>query len=116
MLLVASNDDRDEIESQVGNISRNWQRPGVAADLASVAASEPFQCRRCWWEDVSARAYTAGATILTDDRMALEFSRAACVAHQQRRKTALRLVAVRRFPHSSDEPGNRPITGNAAEP
>ena len=30
VLLVASNDDRDDITSRLANIERNWQRPGVA--------------------------------------------------------------------------------------
>ena len=75
VLLVASNDDRADIESRLGNIARNWQRPGVAIDLASVAASEPFSIASLLTGRPRELArYTTGASILTDDRMALEFS------------------------------------------
>jgi spermidine synthase len=75
VLLVASNDDGAPIESRMDNIERNWLRPGVAADLASVAATEPFSVSSLLVGRPRELAhYTAGAAILTDDRMALEFS------------------------------------------
>ena len=75
VLLVASNGDRDDLEAHIGNIERNWQRNGVATDLASVAALEPFSVSSLLTAGPRQLAtYTAGAPVLTDDRMALEFS------------------------------------------
>jgi len=75
VLLVGSNDDRDDIASRLPNLAHNWQRPGVADDLATVAAVEPFSVASLLSAEPDQLAhYTAGATLLTDDRMALEFS------------------------------------------
>jgi spermidine synthase len=75
VLLVGSNDDRNDIASRLPNIARNWQRPGVANDLAAVAASEPFSVVSLLSAGPDQLAhYTDDATLLTDDRMALEFS------------------------------------------
>jgi len=63
------------VASRLPNIARNWQRPGVADDLAAVAASEPFSVVSLLSAGPDQLAhYTAGAAVLTDDRMALEFS------------------------------------------
>jgi spermidine synthase len=75
VLLVASNDESDDIVSRVANIDRHWQRPGVAADLATVDASEPFSVSSLLAAGPRELVrYTAGAAILIDDRMTLEFS------------------------------------------
>jgi spermidine synthase len=75
ILLVASNDDGDDLAARLPDIERNWQRPGVAADLATVAALEPFSVASLLSGGPKELArYTAGASTLTDDRMALEFS------------------------------------------
>src|SRR5262249_11911055 len=43
VILVASNDDSDDLAKRWNtDIRGHWQRPGVAADLATVGASEPF--------------------------------------------------------------------------
>jgi Flp pilus assembly protein TadD len=75
ILLVASNGQNGDIEARLKTIDRAWQRPGVAADLAAVAAIEPFSVASLLAAGAPELAsYTANATILTDDRMALEFS------------------------------------------
>jgi Flp pilus assembly protein TadD len=72
VLLVAS---AEPLDSRLANIERNWQRPGVAGDLREVAVEEPFSV---WTMFVGGprelAQYSAGAAILTDDRMSLEFS------------------------------------------
>jgi spermidine synthase len=72
VLLVAST---GPLDTQMANMERTWNRPGVAADLRTVSAIEPFAL----WSmfaggPVELARYGAGATIQTDDRMALEFS------------------------------------------
>jgi spermidine synthase len=76
VILVASNDDSDDLHKRWGSdIGRNWQRPGVAADLATVGASEPFSVSSLFiGGPPELLTYTAVGEILTDDRMALEFS------------------------------------------
>jgi spermidine synthase len=75
VILVASNDDGDDLTSLWrSNIEHHW-RPGVATDLATVGALEPFSVSSLFVAGPpELLRYTAGATILTDDRMALEFS------------------------------------------
>jgi spermidine synthase len=75
VILVASNDDGDDLTSRWrNNIEHHW-RPGVATDLATVAAMEPFAVSSLFaGGPPELLRYTAGATILTDDRMSLEFS------------------------------------------
>jgi spermidine synthase len=72
LLLIASN---APLLPRLENIERNWSRPGVAEDLRRVAALEPFAL----WSlfaggPADLQRYAAGAAILTDDRMTLEFS------------------------------------------
>jgi spermidine synthase len=85
VLLVASNDDVRDITPftdghdlpPLGDIARNWRRrtPGVEADLATVAAADPNLVSSLFIAGPrELLRYTAGAEILTDDRMSLEFS------------------------------------------
>jgi spermidine synthase len=72
LLLIAST---APLDPRLGNIERNWSRPGVAEDLRRVAALEPFAL----WSfyaggPADLERYANGAAILTDDRMSLEFS------------------------------------------
>ena len=72
VLLIASD---APIEPRLANIGRGWRRPGVAEDLATVGAREPFSLLSLYVAGPSELAkYTASAAILTDDRSALEFS------------------------------------------
>jgi spermidine synthase len=72
LLLVAS---ADSLDSRLANLARGWEKPAIAADLRDVSALEPFAF---WSMYVGGPAqlgrYSVGATIQTDDRMALEFS------------------------------------------
>jgi tetratricopeptide (TPR) repeat protein len=76
VILVASNDDSDDLAKRWdSDIRRHWQRPGVAADLGTVGASEPFLLSSLFIGGPrELLPYTAAANILTDDRMTLEFS------------------------------------------
>lgn len=72
LLLIGS---PDGIVARLDNIETGWRRPGVAADLASVSALEPF----AYWSlfvggPADLARYGAGAALQTDDRMSLEFS------------------------------------------
>ena len=72
LLLIGSEDPLGE---RLDNIEAAWRRPGVAADLASVSALEPFAYWSLYAGGPSDLArYAAGATLQTDDRMSLEFS------------------------------------------
>ncbi len=72
ILLVAGT---DPLDGRLENIARYWTRPGVAEDLADVGVVEPFSIYSLYaaGPDELSR-YTAEAPLLTDDRMALEFS------------------------------------------
>jgi spermidine synthase len=76
VILVASNDDSDDLAKRWGtDIESHWQRPGVAADLATVGALEPFSVSSLFiGGPQQLLPYTAVGETLTDDRMALEFS------------------------------------------
>lgn len=72
LLLVAAT---EPLEARLGNIARNWQRPGVADDLSRVAAVEPFSLLSLYAGGRRELArYGEGAALLTDDNMTLEFS------------------------------------------
>lgn len=72
ILMVAGAGPLDE---ELRGIGQHWNRPGVAEDLAAVGAMEPFSVWSLYAGGAKALAeYGAGATILTDDRMTLEFS------------------------------------------
>jgi len=77
VLLVASGDGApgNALDARLANIERHWHRPGVAQDLETVAAVEPFSMWSLFAGGPTELArYTLGATVLTDDRMSLEFS------------------------------------------
>jgi spermidine synthase len=72
LLFIAST---GPLDPYLTNLERTWRRPGVAADLRTVSALEPF----AFWSAYvggprELHAFGAGATIQRDDRMALEFS------------------------------------------
>lgn len=72
LLLVGST---TPIEPRLGDLARHWSRPGVAADLASVGAREPFALLSAFVTGGEALArYAAGAPPQTDDRTWLEFT------------------------------------------
>ncbi len=72
VLLVAST---EPLDARLANLGHNWARPGVAEDLREVAVAEPFPVWTMFVGGPTELAqYGAGAAILTDDRMSLEFS------------------------------------------
>ncbi len=72
VLMVAS---VDPVLPLLGNIERNWSRGTAAANLAEVGAMEPFALLSLYAAGpAELAAYSAGADILDDDRMRLEFS------------------------------------------
>ena len=65
----------DGLEPRIAQIERSWARPGVADDLRSVSAVEPFALLSSYAGGPSELAAFAGEEALqTDDRLALEFS------------------------------------------
>jgi len=72
VLLVGSNGPLDE---RVAGIAAAWQRPGVAEDLASVGALDPFAVTSLFVAQGAAlRGWADGAPLQTDDWSGLEFS------------------------------------------
>ncbi len=72
VLLVGS---QEPIDSRRNRLRSAWQRPGVAADLASVRVNGPDALLSFAVGDERAlRSFAAGAPIQRDDRLALEFS------------------------------------------
>jgi len=72
LLLVAST---QSLDSNFKNLEQGWTRSGVAADLASVSAVEPFAFWSLFASGPQAlKSYASGAVIQNDNRMALEFS------------------------------------------
>jgi spermidine synthase len=72
VLLLASDGPLDE---RLGRIAEHWKRPGVAEDLASVSVLDAFSIWSLFVggpDDLG--RYAAGADVLTDDTMRLEFS------------------------------------------
>lgn len=66
---------REPVEPLIANLAKNWSRPGVAADLAHVDARNPFSLLSLFVAQGPAlQRLSAGATVQTDDRTALEFS------------------------------------------
>lgn len=65
----------EPLEPRLANIARHWQRPGVAADLATVAVAEAFALYSLFVGGPGELAgYVAGAAVFTDDSSRLEFS------------------------------------------
>lgn len=72
VLMVGS---REPIDALLANIARSWDRPGVAADLATVAVTDPFSIYSLFVAGpAELTTYTAAAGIFTDDSSRLEFS------------------------------------------
>lgn len=72
VLLVAST---TPLEGRLKNVARAWTQPEVAADLKSVGVVEPFSLLSLFaGGPAELDRYTRGAAILSDDRVALEFS------------------------------------------
>ena len=72
VLLVGSTGPLDE---RVAGMAAAWQRPGVAEDLASVGALDPFAVISLFVAQGAAlKGWANGAALQTDDRSRLEFS------------------------------------------
>jgi spermidine synthase len=60
---------------RLANIEHNWNRPGVAADLATVAVTDPFSLYSLYVAGPGElAAYAGAANVFTDDSSRLEFS------------------------------------------
>ncbi|MCC7242656.1 MAG: hypothetical protein IT180_12075, partial [Acidobacteria bacterium] len=82
VLMMASD---GPLDARLEAMRSHWARPGVADDLAEVAVRGPFSL---WSLYVGGSAqlsrYAAGAPLLTDDTMRLEFSAPRELHHHQR--------------------------------
>lgn len=72
VLLVGST---EPLDARIGGIAAAMQRPGVAANLATVGVTGPFSVTSLFMAHGDAlKAWANGAPLQTDDRSALEFS------------------------------------------
>jgi len=72
VLLVGST---SPLDAAVAGIAAAWQRPGVAADLATIGAADPYAVASLFVaQGESLKAWANGAPLQTDDRSRLEFS------------------------------------------
>lgn len=72
VLLIGST---EPLDARIGGIAAAMQRPGVAADLASVGVNGSFEVTSLFVAEGDAlTAWATGAALQTDDRAALEFS------------------------------------------
>ena len=72
VLLVAST---ESLDARIGGIATAMQRPGVAADLATVGVKGAFAVTSLFVSQGDAlKAWASGEPLQTDDRSALEFS------------------------------------------
>jgi spermidine synthase len=72
VLLVGSTGPMDD---RIAGIAGAWSRPGVADDLASIGAREPYAITSLFVAQGPAlKAWANGAPLQTDDRSRLEFS------------------------------------------
>jgi len=72
VLLVGST---SPLDAGVAGIPAAWQRPGVAADLATIGAADPYAVTSLFIaQGESLKAWANGAPLQTDDRSRLEFS------------------------------------------
>jgi spermidine synthase len=63
------------LDARIGGIAAAMQRPGVAADLATVGVTRPFALTSLFVAQGEAlRRWAAGAPLQTDDRSQLEFT------------------------------------------
>lgn len=72
VLMLASD---GPLEDRLARMAEHWDRPGVRTDLASVEVRDPFSLWSLFLAGPRELArYGAGASLLTDDTMRLEFS------------------------------------------
>ncbi|MGH9385364.1 MAG: fused MFS/spermidine synthase [Vicinamibacterales bacterium] len=72
VLLIGST---ESLDSRIAGVASTWRRPGVAEDLASVEARDPFSVQSLFVASGPALAEWVGnAPPQVDDRLALEFS------------------------------------------
>ncbi|MEY4635011.1 MAG: hypothetical protein RJA55_809 [Acidobacteriota bacterium] len=72
VLLIGSS---EPIDGRIAGLAAAWHRPGVAADLASVGAADPYAVTSLFVAQGAAlKAWANGAPLQTDDRSLLEFS------------------------------------------
>jgi len=72
LLLIGS---AEPVAPRLERLLSGFDHPSVAASLAEVAASAPFDLLAlCLGDDVFLRAYGNGAPVQTDDRLELEYS------------------------------------------
>ena len=99
VLLVGSTGPLDD---RIAGIAEAWQRRGVAADLASVGAREPYAITSLFVAQGDAlRTWAAGASLQTDDRSRLEFSGPRNIFGASRDDNA---VTLRELANSSPKP------------
>ena len=64
-----------DMSQRLDAIADHWRRPGVAADLALVAAIEPLSVQSLYvGGPLELGRYAAGASVFADDRITLEFT------------------------------------------
>ncbi len=94
VLLVGS---AEPLDGRIGSMAAAMQRPGVAADLATVGVKSPFAVTTLFISQGDAlKAWAAGEPLQTDDRSALEFSGPRSIFGTTRddNATALRALAA----------------------
>ena len=65
----------EPLDTRLGEMATQWERPGVASDLLDVGVHQPFDLLSMFVAEGQALAsYAGGVAIQTDDRSALEFS------------------------------------------
>lgn len=93
VLLIASDAPMD---GRLANIAKNWSRPGVAEDLATVDASEPFSLLSLYVAGpAELEKYGEPGTVFTDDRSSLEFSAPRELHNRSAGENASSLIALR---------------------
>jgi spermidine synthase len=74
-VLMVGSKGQQPVADRLGAIAAHWNRPGVADDLKTVSALEPFSLLSLYAGGPDELAtYVADAVTLTDDRMTLEFT------------------------------------------
>lgn len=91
LLLIGSNGG--DLDARLARVPDAWERPGVAEDLRSVAAVEPFDVFSMFAAGPrEIQAYAASAAIQTDDRPTLEFSGPRAVGAAPEAATSIRAL------------------------
>ena len=99
VLLVGST---EPLEPRLATIAESWRRPGVADDLASVGARDPFQVLSMFVAQGATLGRWAGnAPVQSDDRAALEFSGPANALTRRSADNAALLRALAAAPESA---------------